>query len=98
MAVSEAMPVPAFALPAGAAPVACVDVGGTKVAVCVADEHGLRGRFTEPTAKEGNPDALGLQLVPLLIEQLHGTLEINREMGTRFCVTFPNSVVEKEAS
>jgi two-component sensor histidine kinase len=42
--------------------------------------------------------SLGLQLVPLLVEQLHGTLEINREMGTRFCVTFPNSVVEKEAS
>ena len=42
--------------------------------------------------------SLGLQLVPLLVEQLHGTLEINREMGARFCVTFPNSVVEKEAS
>ena len=51
MAATEALPVPAFALPAGAAPVACVDVGGTKVAVCVADEHGMRGRLTEPTAK-----------------------------------------------
>ena len=66
MAVSESLPVPAFALPAGAAPVACVDVGGTKVAVCVADEHGMRGRLTEPTAKEGNPDALGLQLVRMI--------------------------------
>jgi glucokinase len=66
MAAPEALPVPAFALPAGAAPVACVDVGGTKVAVCVADERGLLGRFTEPTAKEGSPDALGLQLVRMI--------------------------------
>jgi len=36
--------------------------------------------------------SLGLQLVPLLVEQLHGTLEIKRENGTQFCVSFPNSV------
>ena len=62
----ETIAVAALALPAGAAPVACVDVGGTKVAVCVADARGLLGRHTEPTAKEGNPDALGLQLVRMI--------------------------------
>ena len=49
MAASEALPAAALSLPAGAAPVACVDVGGTKVAVCVADDRGMRGRLTEPT-------------------------------------------------
>lgn len=42
--------------------------------------------------------SLGLQLVPLFVEQLHGTLEIKRESGTRFCVSFPNRLVTKEAS
>jgi len=46
--------------------VACVDIGGTKVAVSVADEHGVRGRVAEPTAKEGNHDALALQIIRLV--------------------------------
>ncbi len=33
--------------------------------------------------------SLGLQLVPLFVEQLHGSLLIERENGTRFSVTFP---------
>jgi len=66
MAASRELPVAALHMPAGAAPVACVDVGGTKVAVCVADARGLLGRLTEPTAKEGNADALGLQLVRMI--------------------------------
>lgn len=45
---------------------ACVDVGGTKVAVSVADAHGLRGRVTEPTAKQGGNDALGQQVLRLI--------------------------------
>ena len=45
---------------------ACVDVGGTKVAVSVADTHGIRGRIAEPTAKEGPGDALGQQVVRLI--------------------------------
>ena len=40
---------------------ACVDIGGTKVAVSVADTAGMRGRVAEPTAKEGPSDALGQQ-------------------------------------
>lgn len=41
--------------------------------------------------------SLGLQLVPLLVEQLQGTLEIRRENGTHFCVSFPSHLVAKES-
>jgi glucokinase len=53
-------------LPAGSAPVACVDIGGTKVAVSVADERGILGKVSEPTAKEGSNDALALQIIRLI--------------------------------
>ena len=55
-----------FRLAPSAAPVACVDVGGTKVAVCIADAQGLRGQVTEPTAKVGAPDALVQQIIRLV--------------------------------
>ena len=55
-----------FRLPAGAAPVACVDIGGTKVAVSVADQDGIRGRLAEPTAKEGASDALARQVLRMI--------------------------------
>lgn len=55
-----------FRLPQGAAPVACVDIGGTKVAVSIADAQGVRGRVAEPTAKEGANDALALQIIRLV--------------------------------
>lgn len=45
---------------------ACVDIGGTKVAVSVADAKGIRGRITEPTAKEGANDALARQIIRLV--------------------------------
>jgi len=44
----------------------CVDVGGTKVAVSVADRDGIRGRVAEPTAKQGGNDALALQILRLI--------------------------------
>ena len=66
MAGFESQVLPAVRLAAGAAPVACVDVGGTKVAVSVADERGIVGRLTEPTAKEGAPDALGQQVLRMI--------------------------------
>ena len=40
-----------------------IDVGGTKVAVSVADRAGLRGRVVEPTVREGAADALGRQVL-----------------------------------
>lgn len=47
---------------------ACVDVGGTKVAVSlVADgQQTLQHRRTEPTAKSGPPDALARQLIRMV--------------------------------
>ena len=59
---------PDVRLPAGAAPVACVDIGGTKVAVSLVDERGIRGRIVEPTVKTGEPDALAQQVLRLLGE------------------------------
>ncbi len=63
---SALSPEPFAGLPKGAAPVACVDIGGTKVAVSIADEHGVRGKVSEPTAKEGRNDALALQIIRLI--------------------------------
>ena len=57
---------PPIGLAAGAHPVACVDIGGTKVAVSMADRHGVRGRVTEPTCKEGPNDALARQIIRLV--------------------------------
>ena len=51
-----------------AAPAACVDIGGTKVAVSVADARGLHGRVVEPTAKEGAADALGRQVLRMIAQ------------------------------
>jgi glucokinase len=45
---------------------ACVDVGGTKVAVSVADQRGLHGRVVEPTVREGAADALGQQVLRMV--------------------------------
>ncbi|MDO8775288.1 MAG: ROK family protein [Burkholderiaceae bacterium] len=55
-----------FRLPAGAAPVACVDIGGTKVAVSLVDAQGVRGRVSEATVKHGAPDALAAQVIRLM--------------------------------
>jgi glucokinase len=57
---------PDVRLAAGAAPVACVDVGGTKVTVSVVDERGVQGWLTEPTVKEGASDALGRQVARMI--------------------------------
>jgi glucokinase len=53
-------------LPPGSAPVACVDIGGTKVAVSVADAQGIRGKVSEPTAKEGENGALAAQIIRMV--------------------------------
>lgn len=55
-----------FRLPAGSAPVACVDIGGTKVAVNIVDAQGSRGKVTEPTATTGANDALAQQIIRLI--------------------------------
>ncbi|AMO23613.1 glucokinase [Ramlibacter solisilvae] len=47
---------------------ACIDIGGTKVAVSLNSGAGLEllARRTEPTAKEGNNDALARQVIRML--------------------------------
>ncbi len=60
-----------FTLPQGCKPVACVDIGGTKVAVSVADEQGVRGRLVEPTSTEGAPDALCVQIIRMVSQSCH---------------------------
>ncbi len=62
------MSINAFRLPAGAQPVACVDIGGTKVAVSVADANGVHGRVTEPTARTGDQGALAAQILRLITQ------------------------------
>ena len=49
-----------------AVPVACVDIGGTKVATSVVDARGLHARLSEPTCKTGPPDALARQVIRLV--------------------------------
>ena len=55
-----------FELPTGVSPAACVDIGGTKIAVSIADSRGLRGRVTEATAKTGKNDAVAMQVIRLV--------------------------------
>ncbi|PKO60648.1 MAG: sugar kinase [Betaproteobacteria bacterium HGW-Betaproteobacteria-18] len=55
-----------FRLPANSKPVACVDIGGTKVAVNIVDAQGSRGKLTEPTATRGQNDALAQQIIRLI--------------------------------
>jgi two-component sensor histidine kinase/PAS domain-containing protein len=55
-----------------------------------------------PTEEElSTRSSLGLQLVPLLVEQLHGALKIERKIardcGSRFSVNFPKRLVAKDA-
>ena len=38
-----------------------------------------------------NTSTLGLQLVKVLTGQIHGTIELSREEGTRFSITFPGT-------
>jgi glucokinase len=49
---------------------ACIDIGGTKVAVSLNPGHGqeLLARRSEPTAKTGNHDALALQVMRMVDE------------------------------
>jgi glucokinase len=59
---------PPAGLAIGAKLVACVDIGGTKVAVSMADPRGMRGRVSEPTCKAGGNDALARQIIRLIGE------------------------------
>ena len=45
---------------------ACVDIGGTKVAVNIVDERGAHGKVVEPTATTGANDALAQQIIRMV--------------------------------
>ena len=64
--VAHSMRLPTIGLAPGSQPVACVDIGGTKVAISVANEHGMRGQVAEPTCKEGPNSALADQIIRLI--------------------------------
>lgn len=67
--------------------------GGTEqIHLSIADD----GVGIPPEIELSSCVSLGLQLVTLLVDQLHGTLDITRESGTRFCVSFPTQPVVKE--
>jgi glucokinase len=55
-----------ISFPQDMAPVACVDIGGTKVALTLVDASGLRGKWSEPTAKVGASDALAQQIIRMI--------------------------------
>ncbi|MFZ2389349.1 MAG: ROK family protein [Polaromonas sp.] len=57
---------PDLRLPAGVAPLACVDIGGTKVSVSVLDQRGIQGRLVEPTVRQGACDALARQVLRMI--------------------------------
>ena len=59
-------PKPAPCLPAGAPPVACVDIGGTKISVQVVSDNGILGHLVEPTIKQGASDALARQVLRMI--------------------------------
>jgi glucokinase len=75
---------------------ACVDIGGTKVAVSLADAQSVRSRIlhariAEPTAKEGANDALAQQILRLIDASLAlrgGTREHIESVGISSCGPF----------
>jgi PAS domain S-box-containing protein len=69
---------------------------GTDSLIClsVADD----GIGLPPDSELAQGSSLGLQLVQLFVEQLHGSLTIEREGGTRFSMCFPKSNAVKEDS
>ncbi len=64
---------------------------------CV-DEHCIlevsdNGVGLPPDLEPGNSPSMGLQLVTLLVQQLRGSLKLDRTSGARFTVSFPRKPV-----
>lgn len=70
------------------------ETSDSQVCVSVADD----GVGLPPDSELAHGSSLGLQLVELFVEQLHGTLKIERGHGVRFAMRFPKSNTGKEAS
>jgi len=58
---------------------------GEKCTLSVGDN----GRGLPPDLDPMHATSMGLQLVRLLVEQLQGTLQLDRSQGVRFTITFP---------
>ena len=89
--MNQASPDASLQLPAGSPPVACVDIGGTKVAVSIADPRGIGGKVSEPTAKEGDNDALAQQIIRLIgqsCQQLEIAVADIHAVGVSSCGPF----------
>lgn len=93
--MTDSLPLPArqpeLDLPADAAPMVCVDIGGTKVAVNVVGPRGMVGRVEEPTVKQGEADALARQVLRLIGESCADaniTLSAIAAVGVASCGPF----------
>lgn len=69
----------------GKVTVRLADEGDEEICLSVSDD----GIGLPPETELAQRSSLGLQLVPLLVEQLHGVLVVERDAGTRFSVRFP---------
>lgn len=71
--------------------IAALDIGGTKMAACIADASGPLLRVTQPTEKRGLPDAVarqGLRLIDACCAQLQVDPASVRQLGVSSCGPF----------
>ena len=71
--------------------VAALDIGGTKMAACIADASGPLLRVTQPTLKSGEPDTVarqGLRLIGACCAQLNIDSSLVRHIGVSSCGPF----------
>lgn len=78
----------------GAIAIELNEQSATRICLRVGDD-GI-GLPSEAVLAKGS--SLGLQLVPLFVDQLHGVLDIGRQCGVSFRVCFPTQGVGKELS
>jgi two-component sensor histidine kinase len=63
----------------------CLKTKDTQQLVLTVSDNGIG---IPPDLDHMNTISMGLQLVVTLVEQLEGTIELNRDQGTEFRVTF----------
>ena len=69
-----------------------IEDGDGRIGLSVADD----GVGLPSDAELAQSASLGLQLVPLFVDQVHGVSSVDREGGTRFSMSFPVRGTEKE--
>ena len=71
--------------------IAALDIGGTKMAACIADASGPLIRVTQPTLKSGTPDTIarqGLRLIDACCAQLKISPPSLHHLGVSSCGPF----------